>query len=59
MIAEQDTDYLYKDEIIRNYINLIIHEALKMQPPGSYSQQKNAAARSLPYSLNCWNGSSR
>ena len=45
MIAEQDTDYPYKDEIIRNYINLIIHEALKMQPQESYSQQKNAAAR--------------
>jgi AraC family transcriptional activator of pobA len=45
MIAEQDTDYLYKDEIIRNYINLIIHEALKMQPSESYSQQKNAATR--------------
>ena len=45
MIAEQDTDYLYKDEIIRNYINLIIHEALKMQPSESYSPQKNAAAR--------------
>ena len=45
MIAEQDTDYAYKDEIIRNYINLIIHEALKMQPSESYSQQKNAAAR--------------
>ena len=45
MIAEQDTDYLYKDEVIRNYINLIIHEALKMQPSESYSQQINAAAR--------------
>jgi AraC family transcriptional regulator, transcriptional activator of pobA len=45
MIAEQDTDYLYKDEIIRNYINLLIHEALKMQPSESYSRQKNAAAR--------------
>jgi len=45
MIAEQDTDYAYKDEIIRNYINLIIHEALKMQPPADYSGNKNASAR--------------
>jgi AraC-like DNA-binding protein len=45
MIAEQGTDYPYKDEIIRNYINLIIHEALKMQPSESYSKQKNASAR--------------
>lgn len=45
MIAEQDTDYVYKDEVIRNYINLIIHEALKMHPSESFSQQKNASAR--------------
>lgn len=32
MIEEQQTDYTYKDDLIRNYINLIIHEALKMQP---------------------------
>jgi AraC-like DNA-binding protein len=45
MIAEQNTDYQYKDEVIRNYINLIIYEALKMQPSESYPKQKNAAAR--------------
>ena len=32
MIEEQDTTYIYKDELIRNYINLIVHEALKMKP---------------------------
>ena len=45
MIAEQDTDYAFKDELIRNYINLIIHEALKMQPSENYSKKKNAAER--------------
>jgi len=45
MIAEQKTDYTYKDELIRNYISLIIHEALKLQPAENSSQQKNAAAR--------------
>lgn len=45
MIAEQDTDYAYKDELIRNYINLIIHEALKMRPSENYSKTKNAATR--------------
>jgi AraC family transcriptional activator of pobA len=45
MITEQDGDYPYKDEIIRNYVNLIIHEALKMQPTEGITQQKNAAAR--------------
>src|SRR6266496_640435 len=45
MIDEQQTDYTYKDDLIRNYINLIIHEALKMQPSENYSQHKNASSR--------------
>jgi len=45
MIAEQDSKYAFKDELIRNYLNLIIHEALKMQPSESYSVSKNAAQR--------------
>lgn len=45
MIEEQKTDYAYKDELIRNYINLIIHEALKMHPLENYDQHKNAASR--------------
>src|SRR5687767_7625300 len=32
MLAEQSTDYAFKDELIRNHINLIIHEAVKLQP---------------------------
>lgn len=45
MIEEQKTDYAYKDDLIRNYINLIIHEALKLQPSEHYDQHKNAASR--------------
>ena len=45
MLAEQDSDYAYKDELIRNYISLIIHEALKMEPSEKYSKQKNAPER--------------
>jgi AraC-like DNA-binding protein len=45
MIEEQQTDYAYKDDLIRNYINLIIHEALKLQPSESFDQNKNAASR--------------
>src|SRR3954469_16537815 len=44
MIDEQKTDYAYKDDLIRNYINLIIHEALKLQPSENY-EHKNAASR--------------
>ena len=45
MIDEQQSDYAYKDELIRNYIHLIIHEALKMQPSEHYDQHQNAASR--------------
>jgi len=45
MLAEQEDDYLFKDELIRNYINLIIHEAVKMQPSENYSKKTNAAER--------------
>lgn len=45
MIEEQKADYAYKDEMMRNYINLIIHEALKMQPSEEFHPQKNAANR--------------
>jgi AraC family transcriptional activator of pobA len=45
MIDEQKSDYAYKDDLIRNYINLIIHEALKLQPSEHYDQHKNAASR--------------
>lgn len=45
MITEQSADYAFKDDLIRNYINLIIHEALKMQPAGNFDQVKNAAHR--------------
>jgi AraC-like DNA-binding protein len=45
MIDEQQTDYAYKDDLIRNYINLIIHEALKMQPSENFDQHTNASSR--------------
>lgn len=45
MIAEQESNYVYKDELIRNYISLIIHESLKMEPSENYEQNKNASSR--------------
>lgn len=45
MIAEQETAYAYKDELIRSYIGLIIHETLKLQPTETNAPQKNAAVR--------------
>jgi AraC family transcriptional activator of pobA len=45
MIEEQQTDYLYKHDMMRSYINLIIHEALKLQPSENFDQHKNAMSR--------------
>lgn len=45
MIEEQENDYTFKDELIRNYVSLIIHEALKLQPSEHYHQAKKATAR--------------
>lgn len=45
MITEQESDYVFKDELIRNYISLIIHESLKMEPSENYEQNKNASSR--------------
>lgn len=45
MLEEQKSDYAYKDDLMRNYINLIIHEAQKLQPSDHYDQHNNAASR--------------
>lgn len=45
MIAEQSTEYAFKNELIQNYINLIIHEALKMQPSANFFKHKKASSR--------------
>ena len=45
MLQEQSTEYIFKNELIHNYICLIIHEALKMQPLESFFKHKNASSR--------------
>jgi AraC family transcriptional activator of pobA len=45
MLKEQDADYIYKDELVRNYINLIIHEALKLEPNEHFYTHKTASTR--------------
>jgi AraC family transcriptional regulator, transcriptional activator of pobA len=45
MLAVHSSDYPYKGELIRNCIELIIHEALRIQPSRNVSQFKNAATR--------------
>jgi len=45
MIAEQHNDYLYKDDLIRNCINMMLHEAMRLQPTENFSRYKNASSR--------------
>ncbi|TRZ45280.1 helix-turn-helix domain-containing protein [Robertkochia solimangrovi] len=45
MLDEQNGDYHYKDEFIRNSIGLIIHEAMKMEPSDQYFKHRNASSR--------------
>lgn len=45
IIAEQAGDYAYKDDLIRSYLHLLIHEALKLKPTESLQDGKNALAR--------------
>lgn len=45
MAEELDTDYVYKYDLIRNYINLLIHEAMKLQPADTFVNHINASSR--------------
>ncbi|MCB0638806.1 MAG: helix-turn-helix domain-containing protein [Lewinella sp.] len=45
MIEEQASDYAHKDDLIRNYIQLVLHEAMKLKPSENYSRHSNAALR--------------
>lgn len=45
MLAESDTEYAFKDEMMRSCIQLIIHEAMKLQPADNAYTHKNAAER--------------
>ena len=45
MLAVHNGDYHYKGELIRSCIELIIHEALRIQPSRNVSPFKNAATR--------------
>jgi AraC family transcriptional activator of pobA len=45
MLTVHDGDYLYKGELIRSCIELIIHEALRIQPSPNLHTEQNAAAR--------------
>jgi AraC family transcriptional regulator, transcriptional activator of pobA len=45
MIAEIETSYVYRYDIVRSYLNLIIHEGLKMEPALSAIKYHTASER--------------
>ena len=45
MLAEIESDYIFKYDLLHNYVNLIIHEALKIQPADACFKCSNASSR--------------
>ncbi len=45
MLEEIATDYTNKYDILRNYLDILIHQALKLKPADSYFRHSNASSR--------------
>ncbi|MVM31253.1 helix-turn-helix domain-containing protein [Spirosoma sp. HMF4905] len=45
MMVEIASTYTHKYDLLRNYLHLVIHEAMKMQPAESFEKHANASAR--------------
>ena len=45
MYKEFNSDYVHKFDLLRNHLNVLMHEALKMQPLTTYFEHQNAASR--------------
>ncbi len=45
MLKEMDSGYLHKQDLLRSYVHIILHEALKMQPRATYYQHPPGAGR--------------
>lgn len=45
MMDEMEGLYIHKHDLLRNYIQLVVHEALKVQPADTYFKENNAAER--------------
>jgi len=45
MFKEMQANYSNKYDLIRNYVQIVMHEALKMQPPETFYKPKNASER--------------
>jgi AraC-like DNA-binding protein len=45
MLREFHSGYIHKNDVLRNHVNLLLHEAMKMQPSDLYFKHQNASAR--------------
>ncbi|KIO75103.1 transcriptional regulator [Pedobacter lusitanus] len=45
MTKEISSDYLHRYNLLRNYLHLIIHEAMKMNPTENFEKHTNASSR--------------
>lgn len=45
MMHEMHSTYTYKYNVLRNYLHLIVHEAMKMQPSSNFERQGNASSK--------------
>jgi AraC family transcriptional activator of pobA len=45
MMEEMDSDYINKYDLLRNYLRILMHEALKIAPVSTYETNTSAAAR--------------
>lgn len=45
MMAEMASNYTYKYDLLRNYLHLLIHEAMKMRPAERFEKYTNASTR--------------
>lgn len=45
MLSELNTDYVHKYDVLRNQLNLLMHEAVKLQPNTTFHKHNNASER--------------
>lgn len=45
MLEEMESEYAYKYDLMHNYINLLMHEAMKMRPAETFVAHSNASSR--------------
>jgi hypothetical protein len=45
MMVEMNSSYIHKDDMLRSYLHLLIHETMKSSPAASFGSYTNASTR--------------